>query len=207
MPYLSTATHQLIIAQPSAMAGLWTSVRETFKRDVGSVFASKHDDLLAAAFCAIVAFDLKPYGACTELELRALLDAPALDCDNYCLLAWHLFRQAKPTSVVRHTLVGWHGGAVGNHAQLIAEIPGTSAWLLDPTVGLMVAGATFDALCRGVPLTYLAQPAGTRDLAYSRTIESAVSIGAYKPSDLLYYFAPERYLQRPPRAHWGTPRA
>lgn len=207
MPYLSVATHQLIVAQPSAMAGLWASVRETFKRDVGAPFNTKHDDMLAAAFAAIVAFDLKPYGASTAVYLDELLAADGLDCDNYCLLAWYLFRQIKIKSPVRHTIVGWNGGAVGNHAQLIAEIPGVSAWLLDPTIGLIVAGATFDNLCKGVPLTYMVQPAGTRDLAYSRTIKSAVSMGAYKPSDLMYYFDPSRYVQRPPRAHWGTPQA
>lgn len=195
------------MAQPSAMGGLWSSVRETFKRDIGPAFSGKHDDILAAGFCAITAYDLKPYGASTALELDELLAADAIDCDNYCILAWHLFKQCKPASVVTMKMVGWNGGAVGNHAQLIAEIPGVSAWLLDPTIGLIVGGATFDNICKGVPLTYMTQPAGTRDINYSRTIKSALSLGLYKPSDLMYYFKPETYIQRPPRAHWGTPQA
>jgi hypothetical protein len=207
MPYLTAETHSRIIAQPSAMAEVWASSKTKFKNDVGSIFASKHDDILAAAFAAIAAYDLKPYGQSTAMDLRSLLDEPHLDCDNYCLLTWHLFTIIKPTSTVTLTMVGWDGGAVGNHAQIIAEIPAVSAWLLDPTIGLIVAGATFDNLCQGVPLTYHTQPAGTRDIAYSHKIKSAVSLGKYRPSDLLYYMTPERYITRSPREGWATPRA
>jgi hypothetical protein len=208
MPYLSAATHAAIINDPAYISTAWMTAENNFRRDIGPVFSGRPADLVAAAFCSIVAYDLKPYGQSNAVQLRDLLDSPAIDCDNYCFLTWHLFRLLRPTTAVEMAMVGWDKGAVGNHAQILATIGDTSAWLLDPTIGLIVAGATFDRICRGEPLTYMTQPAGTRDLAYSRKIQTAVSTGLYRPSDLMYYFKPvQKYIDGAPRKYWATPRA
>lgn len=208
MPYLSAATHAAIVADPRYISAAWMLAQRNFKQDIGSAFAGRPDDMIAAGFCAITAYDMKPYGACTARDLGGILDSAVLDCDNYCLLAWYLFTILKPSTDVELAMVGWNGGAVGNHAQLLATIGDTSAWLLDPTIGLIAGGATFNRICQGAPITAMTQPAGVRDSAYSKTIRDALSSGAYKPSDLLYYFSPvSKYVANPPRHHWGTPQS
>lgn len=208
MPYLSSTTHSAIVNDPQYIVTAWTLAQGNFKRDIGSAFAGRPDDLIAAGFCSVVAYDMKPYGPCTVRDLRGILDSPALDCDNYCLLAWYLFTILKPSTSVELAMVGWNGGAVGNHAQLLATIGDTSAWLLDPTIGLIAGGATFNRICQGASITHFAQPAEIRDAAYTKRIRDALIAGAYRPSDLLYYFNPvSKYVANPPRNHWGTPQA
>jgi len=208
MAYLSAATHAAICSDPRYIETAWMLAENNFRRDIGAVFANRPPDLVAAGFCAIVAYDMKPYGRCTARDLQGILDSPVLDCDNYCLLAWYLFTILRPSSNVELAMVGWNGGAAGNHAQLLATIGDTSAWLLDPTIGLIVAGATFDRICKGVKMEYMAQPAPVRDAAYNKKIRTALNSGSYKPSDLMYYFKPvSKYVANPPRHHWGTPQA
>lgn len=155
MSWLSATTHAALIRDPGTITHVWNSCVAPFKALLGPTLANKPGDLLAAAFCSCVAYDLKPYGASTALELRDLLDEPSLDCDNYCALAAHLNALLRPQSACKLSMVGWDGGAVGNHAQLIAECQGAS-WLLDPTVGMIAAGSTLDSLCRGERVTYFA---------------------------------------------------
>lgn len=208
MPYLSTATHAAIRNDPRYISTAWALAEKNFRNDIGPALAGKPDDLVAAAFCAIAAYDMAPYGPCAARDFEGVLNAPALDCDNYCLLTYYLFLTLRPSSTVTLAMVGWDGGAVGNHAQILATIGDANAWLLDPTIGLIVAGATFDRVCMGEPLTFMSQPAGVRDATYSQMVRNALSGGKYRPSDLLYYFSPVwRYVAFPPREHWGTPKA
>lgn len=206
MSYLPQYVHYDIIVNPSVISTVWQSYKNQFKTDIGSIFNNKPDSLIAAAFCSIVAYDMKPYGVCTELDLIPLLQSPTLDCDNYCVLTYHLYKYLyTDTSLI---LVGWNNGAVGNHAQLLAY-NSTFAWLLDPTIGLIVGGATFDNICRGQYLQYQVAPTGyQRDPVYFDKIKNALYYGNYKPSDLMYYWNPiSKYISRPPRANWGTPQA
>lgn len=209
MPYLSKETHQRLCEDPSRISHVWNSAAAAFRLSIGPILASKHVDMVAAAFCSIVAYDMKPYGPCVELELSRLLASPVLDCDNYCVLTWHLWHLLNPQPYVDMVLVGWDGGAVGNHAQLLIESRDkASSWLLDPTIGLIAAGATYDKICRGEKVTFFSHPAGVRDVAYANRVKWALSNGLYKPSDLLYYFdPPSRYIDLPRSAYWATPRA
>lgn len=194
MAWLSAATHAALIRDPGCITHVWASTAGEFRGLLPPLLRSKPADLQCAAFASFVAYDLKPYGGSTALELHDLLDSPTLDCDNFCLLAWHLFTLLRPQTRCAVAMVGWDGGAVGNHAQLLAEEAG-SAWLLDPTVGMLAAGVTIDSLCRGTRCEWFAFMPENRLAAPRALYYSAVRDGRYKASDLLYYYSPpSRYV-------------
>lgn len=194
MSYFTSATHAQVIASPESISTIYESAKAQFKSDLGAGFAAEHEDMFKLGLCAIMAYDMKPYGACTVLTLPELLDAPALDCDNYCALTWLLFKQMRPRSSAKIRAIGWNGGAVGNHAQLFASVPGSGGWIVDPTVGVVVCGNyDYNWVAQGKPINslYMAQPAGVqRDPipGYTQKIKDALLNGSYRPKDLMYYF-------------------
>jgi hypothetical protein len=141
-----------------------------------------------AAFAAILAQSMAPYGSSTSMKLEDLLRDKAMACDNYALLAGYFAREFGITAL---SFAGFDGGAVGNHAQLFLSHPGGDL-LLDPTTGL-VARVSYNELLQGkpVPLARLAVFRQHEDAgidAFARQVASAVVAGRYLPSDLLYYF-------------------
>lgn len=193
MAYLSAATHAELIANPERINAVYDIVRGSFVQHLGPQFEAQCEDHRKLAFCAIVAFDLKPYQGSLVHTLRELMAAPGLDCDNYVSLAWHLFYLMRPLSNTQVAAVGWNGGAIGNHAQMQAITHGSPDIYLDPTIGLAVTGCSIDALCRG--FKFQPQHMVSWESFHDRPILSllrsnvinAIRNGTYKVSDLLYF--------------------
>lgn len=152
-------------------------------------FRPLDDDQRALIWATIVAHNYRPYGNSMAFSLPALLSESSLDCDNYVLLAIRLFRLLRPEGKLDIDMVGWEGGPVGNHAQIVANHP-TTPLLVDPTVGV-VAKIGFDDLASGkkvnpkdlIVLSQRNDPPGFRE-----KVEKALLSGAYRPSHILYYF-------------------
>jgi hypothetical protein len=221
MSYLSATTHQAIIANPASIETFYNQVRPTFKVNLGQLDVNSDipNGLLAVAFAAIAAWDLKPYGPDPAAkDLQTLLNSPTLVCNDYVLLAWYFCNNFMPeTASIKIVALGWNGGAVGNHAQMLAMDPATGiSLLLDPTVGLVARGVTYDSLLKGIGVpgtqmmtsfaTYNSYPGSAG--AFTQEVFNAVNGGQYKPSDALYYVDQiATYAAMPPEAGWLTPQA
>jgi hypothetical protein len=214
MAWLSEASHNSILLAPETVWYIYSLSRPSLVASLGPAFSGQCEDHLRLAFCALAAFDLKPYGACVAHDLAGLLGAPALDCDNYVGLAWHLFRLFRPISPTVVTALGWDGGAIGNHAQMQGQTPGSPDIYLDPTIGLVVNGCSLDGLvgdfvypanCLASFFSFNARPVVA---ALDASVRDAIGNTRYRPSELLYCIRdPAKLASLPPRAHWLTPRA
>jgi len=211
--YFSAATHNAVIADPRGyLPTLYSNKRSTFISDLGGSFASAPEALLRTAFAAILSFDMKPYGTSNALTLTDCLMATSLDCDNYCVLAGEF---ARILGGADPAMVGWNGGAVGNHAQMLADANGEHLFC-DPTIGFVALDVTLSGLCRGyAPSTgryksffsYNASRAPDES-SFDATVENAVIKGSYMASDILY-FAPniDKYRKMPGSSMWSTPQS
>lgn len=192
MPWLSHATHCAIIDDPQIIPGLYASTRVSFLNSLGSGFAAQCEDHRKLAWASVVACDLKPYGNSGAQTLPALLAAPVIDCDNYVCLAWHLFKILAPSSTTKVAALGWDGGAIGNHAQMQAQTPGSPDIYLDPTIGLLVHGCSLNGLMGGFTYpdnlirsfwSYQNRPELNW---FENNVRTAIRETKYRPSDLLY---------------------
>lgn len=162
------------------------------------------EDQRKAVFAAIGAYSMKPYGSSTALALDELTHADYLDCDNYVAMAHYIYRGIGGNSPFR--IVGFVGGVVGNHAQAIVESEAGSV-LLDPTVGI-VARIGFNDLLRGKPVVVEDFRWREEISQYHSRVVLALQTGAYKPSDLMYWFASiEDYRDNTASSRWATPGA
>jgi len=130
-----------------------------------------------------------------------------LDCDNYAMLATYFFDLISKEEV-SFSFVGWHGGAVGNHAQIFVRYGNVSV-LLDPTVGV-AAFADFNGVAKGIPVRRIIDFHHRDELQkYRARVIRALLGGMYKPSDLLYYFESFENFKSPPVGSllWPTPGA
>jgi hypothetical protein len=190
MAYLSAAELTLIRSAPSEIVGVFAHRRDEFALAAG--LTGRPEALQVAAFCTVAAYDVVPYGGSRAAELRDLLAAPVLDCDNYCLLVAQLTEQFT-LPACHFNFVGWDGGAVGNHAQLFVSSEGQSL-LLDPTIALIVPNATLDAVATGVPFRQIASfydmnRVGGIDIdEFNARVRAAIADGAYKIRDGVYNF-------------------
>lgn len=144
------------------------------------------DHQLRVAFASVLAYALTPYGTSGSTSLDALLADKVMDCDNYAMLFGYFARFLAPSATLR--FVGYDGGMVGNHAQVFSD----DGLLLDPTIGL-VAKAGFNEVMMGKPVpdgqfVVFRQHEDASIDGFRKTVLAAVTSGAYKPSDLLYYF-------------------
>ncbi len=152
---------------------------------------------LKAVFAGVAAYAMLPYKRSRAVRLDDLLKEPGLDCDNYATLTGHFLNILLP-GAHDFAMVGFDGGAVGNHAQVFVTVE-RRQMLLDPTFGI-VADASFDDVLQGRPVA--------SDHIYDFTIRDdpptynqrklvlrALGEGAYKPSDLLYFYnSVEEYI-------------
>src|SRR5215213_4757645 len=139
MGYFAKSTYDAIRQDPTKVMSLYKTYASDFTTVAGLQGLS--EGVRVAAFCSVMAYDLAPYGSSsTGVDLTALLKAPVLSCAQYVELTLLLLEQFGRTDLSFH-FAGWDGGAVGNHAQLFASSNGSNA-LLDPTIGLIVPGAT-----------------------------------------------------------------
>lgn len=214
MSYLSADARSQILANPAAIETFYMQLWRQFAADLGPVDPGLMlgASILPVAFAAVVAWDLKPYGAePAGTDLATLLAAPSLACDDYVRLAWYLTREMPQVqwAPARIAAVGWKGGAVGNHAQMLVG-DGANTLLLDPTVGL-VARIGYDSLVSGRPPAAMQsfwpynadRPIGS----FQQAVQAALLGGKYRPSDALYFVAElaQYTSSMPPSTQWLTP--
>ena len=135
MAFLTDEQYALLRSDPSQIVNIFDEVRTQFVAALN--LPPMDEDALIAAFCAVVAYGAAPYG--TEpgsTSINVLLNASSLACDDYVTLTWELM-QAAGVSTDNQVAVGWDGGAIANHAQILVSVNGTNL-LLDPTIGLVV---------------------------------------------------------------------
>ncbi|MBZ6076295.1 calcium-binding protein [Microvirga puerhi] len=203
MSFFSKAALADLAAHPETMPAFYRASRAAFKKALGASFASQPEDQIKLAFAALVAYELKPYGTSKVVTLDELLATNGgLDCVKYVLLASYLFEKLSPTSASEVALIGWDGGAVGNHAQLLISTPGSKAMLVDPTIGLFAKTDGYNALVYGDPIAKSDQVSfySRHDIDwFNGKVVKAVTDGLFKPADILYYYgSPEELLQYPP---------
>lgn len=181
-------------ARPAAIADYQAACRQELATRLPRLNASQHDAVIASLF----ARGMAPYGQSRSMTLPELLKDMYLDCDNYAILTAYLYQYLPTPTRGRFQMVGFNGGAVGNHAQLIFKSGGREI-LLDPTVGI-VAEIGFNALLSGKPITEVHTFYRHGDPAiepFVRRVKQAITNGEYRPSDLLYWFPTvEGYIAR-----------
>jgi hypothetical protein len=222
MSYFSAAEHAAVINNPGSITSLYATHRSRFIADLGSGFAAEIEQHIKFGFAGLVAFDLKPYGQSTKVTLPDLLAAPALDCDNYAILHWHLFDLLEPAQTTNVFVVGWHNGPIGNHAQMHChknpDANGNNGgyWMVDPTVGIMLCGYGYNGIAKGIPVNpiYLksfyalcGRVGAVTDLLHSN-VNMALLNGLYAPDQSLYYCVNRaKYIAPAPPEDWMTPQS
>lgn len=218
MSYLSAQAKAAIIDDPSQVETIYNSIWHQFALDLQGADpggSSVSNDLLASAFAAVCAWSMKPYGANPAgIDLASILAAQTVNCVDYVRLALYFMDLMPQCNNVIKAACGWNGGAVGNHAQLFVR-NATDSMLLDPTVGLVVHGATYDGITTGTPFpasvqrSFFLQFGGDPAVrAFSAQVITAITNGGYKPSDALYYCGSLNFLNSMPNeGQWPTPQA
>ena len=176
---------------PKAARDAYIACRADLMAVLGPAFTHLTDAESRLAFCAVLAHAMAPYGDSTAVDLPTMLAASRLNCGNYPFLMIRLAEIVCDGQGPVVSLIGWDGGAIGNHAMGYRADPSADRCLfLDPTVGLIARG-TFDEVASGRPL------AAARVVCYGDRIEErpyremvarAFVRGQFRPSDLLFYF-------------------
>jgi hypothetical protein len=212
LTFFSKSQLDSVRRKPEDIVPLYAALKVPFRNKLGGFFDAEFEEHIEAAFCGVMAYEMAPYGASAAKELNDLFAEKQLDCDNYCALAWALFEVLRPSPTTSLAVVGWDGGAIGNHAQIFVQHPSLGYGLIDPTFGFYQCGVNFDAIASGKPAApdfrksfYL--PAPATDAMYA-TVIKALDEGLYKPSDLLYYTKyRDKLVKMPAAPYWMTPRA
>jgi hypothetical protein len=160
-----------------------------FKNNLGTTIGND-TEMNAFIFSVILSHISAPYGKSTENEMIPLLKEDSLDCDNYLILAIYIFESIVPNHTSEYEIVGFYGGAVGNHAQVFYK-NGNIKVLCDPSYGF-VANIKLSVLLRGIKLSedqlfVFSSPQSPIKSSIHNAIE-AVKNGQYNPLDLLFYF-------------------
>lgn len=185
MAYLADATYDVIRNDPSKVVDYYNSTRSTFISDLGMPGLS--EDALRAAWCTMIAYGLAPYGpGPARQSLGDLLASPTLECSSLVSLTWHLLDEFG-LQADNITALGWDGGAVGNHAQLLFD-DGISQLLLDPTICLVVNGVTFNGLVSGVRYEDQWSFYSRSDISgFNEVVRDSIGDGSYHIRDLIYF--------------------
>ena len=147
MSYLTAAEYRLVRSDPSSIVNLYAQHRQSFIAQAHLQGAP--ESIQIASFASVVAHGLVPYGASKALTFPELLSAKFLSCAQYVRLTMWLTEEFHRTDIA-YNAVGWdYGNSVANHSQLFVRAEGASV-LLDPTIGLIVRGATLPAVANGV---------------------------------------------------------
>jgi hypothetical protein len=215
MSYFTPAEHAALIANPDYISTLWANNAARFIADLGAYFAAEIDENRKLGFCALVAYDLKPYGQATALDLQDLLQESALDCDNYCALTWKLFDILVPSPSITVMVIGVDHGPVGNHAFMAThKTPDQSGggggyWVVDPTVGVMLCGHGIDWVLSGKAcnMLYAKSFYWRSDIDdFHSAVLLAMQGGLHRPSHILYFTRDqEKFLSPPATSDWLTP--
>lgn len=223
MGYFPSTVHEQIKSDPAgSIAAVYAAERQRFLNALGSSFSAEIEEHIKLGFCAVLAYDLIPYGSeggDAGLPLGDLVLRPSMDCDNYVALTWRLFNALVPAPTTSMFAVGWDGGPIGNHAQICshksadAQGNGGGDWLVDPTIGLVLCGHGWDWVARGMPCNmvyakdFFWRTPGQIDQFHGDVV-NAIASGACRPSHILYYAKTlAKFLAPGPSSNWLTPRA
>ncbi len=145
------------------------------------------DDMIEVILAMIVAHHAAPYGPSnSSTQYKDIIKEKNLNCGKQSVLMGYLLPQKNI-----HFL-GFDGGAVGNHAQAM-YVNQTTSLLLDPTTSV-ITEITYNELLQGKPAKQpiLMHPnfKNTIDIKVNFTskVISALLKGAYRPTDILYYY-------------------
>ena len=118
-------------ANVTIVESLFLNCRAELIKSLGVGFRALTDDDLKIVFATILAHELAPYGNSSVVDFDRLLSEPQLDCDNYAALAGHISALMGVLSErsVKFYVVGFDGGAVGNHAQIFYVRDGVNLFL------------------------------------------------------------------------------
>ena len=137
-----------------------------------------------------------------------------MNCDHYCVFTHDLYRLLQPNGGIELALVGWNGGVIGNHAQILASLNDDQI-LCDPTIGLVAKGVTLNSLCRGIKPTqgqmksFYDLPRDRLEMTkFNQTVIDALANGKYMAQDILYCFpTTSHYLKAGDIKKWATPQS
>lgn len=190
--FISDADMADLKANPSHISALYAAYSSAFKTNPGVALISGgwSEDRFKKAFCSVVAYHAAPYGSAPPppspprpFTMSELLNAATLNCGVYVQLTEYL-ADAMGLDTSDMLSVSVIGGAVGNHDQLLLQ----NAVLLDPTIGLIWNGLTYDELFTGKKFTSQVWASfyyrGDID-AFVSKVSDALYNGKYKPSDHL----------------------
>jgi len=187
---LDGSTVEKIRSDPSTLTVVYSDCHHELSERLASFGFDEQG--LKAAFAAISAHAMAPYGSSQKFDLADLLREQHLDCDNYAVLTGYFVRILLPDHPDTFAMFGVDGGKVGNHAQVLLKVAEHWRILADPTVGI-IAMTDYNALLSGKPVP----PEQVRAfyayndpevLKFGAVVYDAITSGAYRPSDALYYF-------------------
>lgn len=144
------------------------------------------DDAIEVILSMIVSHNAARYGASSAIDYNQIRTEKTLNCSNQPILMGYLL----PGKSIQ--IVGFDGGAVGNHSQALYT-RGNFSLLLDPTASV-IATIKYDSLLQGKPadnVILLHQNLENSDEitdTFTYKVISALSEGTYLPSDILYYY-------------------
>lgn len=170
-------------ADPTTIAALWAAHSVFFNGLFGAG--------AQGAFCCVLAYEYVPYGNGTSgvMDLAGCLNETSMACAERVTFTWQLMAELGMDTTKQQAL-GWNGGAVGNHCQMIAVDPNGRSWLLDPTIGYIVPDVSVASLQSGVHTPvgqsfYHSDP--ILDGANSNlVVRNAVANGAYRVQDTIF---------------------
>lgn len=163
--------------------------REELASDLGKAFADYGDNALKAILATAISARFALYGPSNALSCEHIAAETHLNCGNTIYLAGFLLGQSN--RMIRP--IGFDGGAVGNHAQLLYlednDPDVANDILLDPTVGL-VAITSLNNLLKGTPVTtdrikrFIIKDKSIED--FRSRVYNAIYLGLYRPSDFMF---------------------
>ncbi|MBA2650070.1 MAG: hypothetical protein H0U75_10880 [Legionella sp.] len=163
-------------------------------------------DAIKLILAMVISHNTAPYGSTTSksIEYEELIKHDKLHCGTYAILMAYLVPDMKIH------IIGFDGGAVGNHAQIIYK-DSSIALLLDPTVST-IAEVTYDSLLQGVKaknvITINPNPNNIPEIRddFTNKVVSALRDGKYKSSSILYYYESLNHmLGKGPKDPYITP--
>lgn len=192
--FFSQADLELIHADAANVATLYASRRADFVARTPASSSGLPEDYLKLAFAGMLAYEYRPYGSHGPVSgFDALLDLPFLACSSSSLLAYYLFTGLNPANPQAVTMVGWNGGHVGNHAQLLIQSAGEDALVVDTTIGHLALYDDLNAMVAGQRVASGDQASfylpGVLNWFQGR-VTTAFSDGLFRAGNLLYQFDP-----------------
>ncbi len=222
MSYFSAATHVALKADPGSIVGYFNAAG--FSADLGPVNSPGWMDgaMLRAAFCSVIANDMFPYGPfSSNLQLANLMACPNMSCAQFVAVTLHFmkfFPECDGLEVYacggdNSVISGAPVSPIGNHVQMIVK-GAAGSMLLDPTIGMVVKGADYSTIARGLStnmtpsktfcLNFQTDPVKT---AFTATVANALASGLYRPDHALYFCKPNLFMAMPTQSIWPTPSA